>query len=433
MEQSKRDRIIWDFLVEKTGNMYGAAAMMGNLHAESELRSDVLEFGYHNKLGFDSNEYTEAVDNGSYRDFINDRAGYGLAQWTLPRRKEKLLNYAKEKNVSISDLIMQLEFLWTELTDDYPLVLKALKNAKSIRSASDVVLTDYENPYNKSMEVKLKRASYGKRFFYRYISAKRLDEELSMLSRWRDDISFFLMEYPSGRVIYQKNADALRPIGSIAKLMAAYVIMDKVLKDKSRLREKVTIDKEVAEMSCDREYSGGEHFKVGEQLEAERLFELMLINSSCSGTLALVKHFFDSPESFLEIMNETAKRIGMNAHFEDFIGLSPYNSCNAKDTARLAEAVIRDYPETLTYTSMKEVVRRGIIYPNSNRFVSKDYYVQGVDGLKTGTTLCAGRCNLNTAKRGSRRVISVVLGAQEKEELYDEATGLLEYGLEQEI
>ena len=433
MEQKTRDRIIWDFLVEKTGNMYGAAAMMGNLYAESELRSDVLEYVYQDKLGFDSDKYTEAVDNGSYQNFVNDRAGYGLAQWTLPKRKEKLLAYAKEKNVSISDMYMQLEFLWLELTSDYPSVLEAIKKAESIRSASDVVLTDYENPFDKSIEVKLKRASYGKRYFYRYISAERLDDELSMLSRWRDDISFFLMDYPTGRIIYQKNADTLRPIGSIAKLMAAYVMMDQVFKDKSRLRERVTIDKEVAEMSCSREFSGGEHFKVGEHMEAEGLIKLLLVNSSCAATLSLVKHFFDSSESFLEIMNETAKRIGMNAYFEDFIGLSPYNSCSARDTARLAEAVIRDYPETLTYTSIKDIVLKGIIYPNSNRFVSKDYYVQGVDGLKTGTTLCAGRCNLNTAKRGDRRVISVVLGALEKDELYDEATGLLEYGLEQEI
>mgnify|MGYP002869699893 CR=1 FL=1 len=130
-------------------------------------------------------------------------------------------------------------------------------------------------------------------------------------------------------------------------------------------------------------------------------------------------------------MNELAQRIGMDAHFEDFTGLSPYNSCNAIGTAKLGEAIFRDHPEILTYTSMKSVMLKGISYPNSSLFVSRDCYVQGVDGLKTGTTLCAGYCYLATAKRDDRRVISVVLGALGREELYEETAGLLEYGLEQ--
>ena len=432
MEQLKRERIIWDFLLDKIGNRYGAASLMGNLYAESRLRSDALEYAFREALGLDSKGYTEAVDSGSYEAFAKDRAGYGLAQWTFGKRTERLFSYAKSKAVSISDINMQLEVLWMELNEDYKGVLRALKNAESIRSASDVVLTDFENPADQSMEVKHLRASYGKRFFYRHMDQKQLDEELRLISRWRDDISFCLMEYPSGQIIYQRNADFLRPVGSIAKLMAAYVLMEQVFKDdKARLKELVTIDKEMAEMSCDRGFSGGENFTEGEKLLAELLLELMLVNSSCAGTLALVKHFFASEKQFLEIMNEAAKRIGMNAHFEDFTGLSPYNSCNAIDTARLGMAVIRDYPELLDYTSMKGVVLKGINYPNSNRFVSEDYYVQGVDGLKTGTTLCAGRCYLASAKRDDRRVISVVLGALEKNELYDEAAGLLEYGLEQ--
>ena len=428
--QSIRDRRIWDVLLGRIGNRYGAAALMGNLYAESELRPDVLEYQYHEELGLDSREYTEAVDSGRYEDFIKDRAGYGLAQWTLGKRKEKLYCYAKEKGVSISDLDMQLEFLLMELSEDYPSVMDALKNAENIRKASDTVLSDFENPADQDRKVKLLRASYGKRFFYRYMELEQLDEELQLLSRWRDDISFFLMEYPSGQVIYKRNADALRPVGSIVKLMAAYVLMDQVFKDRDRLKELVTIDKETAEMSCNRDLSGGESFREGEELEAKQLLELMLVSSSCSGTLALVKHFYDTNERFLEIMNEMALRLGMDAHFEDFIGLSPYNSCSAADTARLGEAILRDHPEALEFTSMKKVMLKGIGHPNSNIFVRSDCYVQGVDGLKTGTTLCAGRCYLATAKRDDRRVISVVLGAIEKEELYEETTGLLEYGLE---
>ena len=430
MEQLKRDRIIWDFLLDKLGNNYGAAALIGNLYAESKLIPNKLEYKFHDDLKFDSNEYTKAVDSGDYEYFVKDRAGYGLAQWTFWKRKERLLCYAKVKGVSISDIYMQLEFLWLELNEYYPQVLDALKNAVSIKMASDMVLEKYENPADQRSEERLLRASYGKRFFYRYINSDQMDEELQKISRWRDDISFCLVEFPSGRIIYQKNADYLRPVGSIAKLMTAYVLLDKVFKDKLKLKEIVTIDKEIAEMSCNREFSGGEYFSEGERLEAELLFELMLVNSSCPGTLALVKHFFDSEEQFLEIMNSTARKIGMNAHLEDCIGVSPYNSCSALDTAKMGVAVLREYPEILTYTSMKGVVLKGINYPNSNRLINENYYNWGVDGLKTGTTLCAGRCFLATAKRDDRRVISVVLGAMEIEELYDETTGLLEYGLE---
>ena len=432
MTQKTRDRIIWDFLLKKIGNRYGAAALMGNLYAESELRPDVLEYEYHKKLGFSSKEYTEAVDSGSYENFIKDKAGYGLAQWTFWKRKEKLYCYAKATDVSINNLDMQLEFLLMELNEDYPSVMYALKNAEDIKKASDVVISDFENPADQSREVKLSRASYGKRFFYRYINLEELDEELQIFSKWRDDISFFLMDYPSGQIIHQRNADSLRPVGSIAKLMSAYALMNQVFQDKDKLREIVTIDKETAEMSCNRHLSGGEHFREGEELRAEKLLALMLVNSSCPGTLALVKHYFDSKENFLEIMNELAQKIGMDAHFEDFIGLSPYNSCNAISAAKLGEAILRDYPEILTYTSMKGIMLKGIHYPNSSLFVSRDYYVQGVDGLKTGTTLCAGYCYLATAKRNDRRVISVVLGALEKEELYEETAGLLEFGLEQD-
>ena len=431
MEQLKRDRIIWDFLLDKTGNKYGAAALIGNLYAESKLIPDVLEYRFNNEPGFNSREYTKAVDSGDYEGFVKDRTGYGLAQWTFWKRKEKLLRYAKEKGVSISDIYMQLEFLWLELNEDYPQVLDALKKAENIKSASDMILAKYENPADQGMEARLLRESYGRRFLYRYINPKQMDEELQRISRWRDDISFCLVDHPSGRIIYQRNADSLRPVGSIAKLMAAYVLLDQVFKDKLKLKEIVTIDKEIAELSWNSDFSGGEHLCEGEQLEAERLFELMLVNSSCPGTLALVKHFFDSEEQFIEIMNAMAKRIGINAHFDDITGVSPYNSCNALDTAKIGAAVLQEYPEILSYTSMKVVAHRGINYPNSNRFVSEGYYVQGVDGLKTGTTLCAGRCFLATAKRDDRRIISVVLGALEKEELYDETAGLLEYGLEQ--
>lgn len=84
-------------------------------------------------------EYTKAVDNGKYKNFIKDKAGYGLAQWTFWSRKQGLYNYAKAKGTSIGDLTMQLEFLMSEL-NGYPNLLLILKNTTSLQEASDQFL-----------------------------------------------------------------------------------------------------------------------------------------------------------------------------------------------------------------------------------------------------------------------------------------------------
>lgn len=112
-------------------------------------------------------EYTAAVDNGSYGNFVKDSAGYGLAQWTYWSRKQALLNHAKQAGVSIADLNMQLGFLWEEL-QGYTAVMDALKKAGSVRAASDTVLTGYEKPADQSETVKKKRAEYGEGYYKKY-------------------------------------------------------------------------------------------------------------------------------------------------------------------------------------------------------------------------------------------------------------------------
>ena len=97
---------IWDFLLKEIQNEYGVAALMGNLLAESSLRSNNLEDYYQNRLGYTDDSYTKAVDSRTYTNFIKDLAGYGLAQWTFWTRKEALYNFANSKQVSIGDYKM---------------------------------------------------------------------------------------------------------------------------------------------------------------------------------------------------------------------------------------------------------------------------------------------------------------------------------------
>lgn len=160
---------IWSFLFGKIGNAYGAAGLMGNLNAESGLRASNLQNSYEKSLGMTDEQYTAAVDNGSYTNFAKDSAGYGLAQWTYHTRKAALLSYTKSVGASIGSLEMQLNFLYKELSDNYNAsVLEVLKSAKSVREASDVVLTKFECPANQSEAVKIKRAGYGQTYFNKY-------------------------------------------------------------------------------------------------------------------------------------------------------------------------------------------------------------------------------------------------------------------------
>lgn len=163
-QTTSKEKIIWDFLVSKLGNAFGAAGLMGNLYAESALNANDLQNTYEKKFGMSDAEYTAAVDNGSYTNFVHDSAGYGLAQWTFWSRKQNLLEFAQTAHQSIGDLSMQLNFLWEEL-QSYTSVLSALKSAKDVRSASDIVLTKFECPADQSEAVQVKRASYGQKFY----------------------------------------------------------------------------------------------------------------------------------------------------------------------------------------------------------------------------------------------------------------------------
>ena len=149
------------------------AGLMGNLYAESGLRSSNLQGSYEKKLGMSDSEYTRAVDSGEYQNFVGDKAGYGLAQWTYHTRKEALLEFARARHASIGDLDTQLEFLWQEL-GRYSAVLKVLIAAKSVKEASDVVVLKYERPANQSEDNLVKRASYGERYFKKYAKEKAM-------------------------------------------------------------------------------------------------------------------------------------------------------------------------------------------------------------------------------------------------------------------
>jgi len=166
--QKDPENATWGFLLSAIGNEYGVAGLMGNLYAESGLNPCNLQNSYNKKLNITDEEYTMLVDGNNYPDFVTDKAGYGLAQWTYYSRKQNLLNFSKQKGKSIGDLDMQLEFLLHELTTGYKSVFQKLQNATSVSEAAIAVLTGYEKPADQGATVQKKRTEYGQKYYDKY-------------------------------------------------------------------------------------------------------------------------------------------------------------------------------------------------------------------------------------------------------------------------
>lgn len=171
---------IWNFFLDEGFSIYGIAALMGNLSAESGLDPKNLQNSCEKRLNYTDAEYTAAVDNGTYKNFAYDGAGYGLPQFTFPSRKEAFYKYAKAAGKSIGDLETQLLFMVEEMKKDFKSVYSALKTASDVKTTSDLVLKKYEAPKDQSDAVKRKRAEYGQEYFNRFSGAGEKKGEINM-------------------------------------------------------------------------------------------------------------------------------------------------------------------------------------------------------------------------------------------------------------
>ena len=158
------EKIIWNYLKQQGINNYGIAGIMGNLYAESALSPTNLQNSYEKSLGMTDAQYTAAVDNGTYTNFVHDAAGYGLAQWTYWSRKEGLYKLAKLKGKSIGDLDIQLAYLYAELKGMSGFNTN-VANATNIQQSSDFILLNYERPADQSQAMKNKRQEFAKKYY----------------------------------------------------------------------------------------------------------------------------------------------------------------------------------------------------------------------------------------------------------------------------
>ena len=215
------EKIIWDYLMNKIGNPYGVAGLMGNLYVESKLTSTYLQSSYAKKFNLTGEEYAKRVDSKQYLNFVNDAAGFGLAQWTHSSRKQALLNFANERNASIGDLNMQLDYLWKEL-QTYTTVINTLKSAKDVRTASDIVVKKYEKPKHQEDSFLRNRADYGEKYL------KKFNSKCKMVHPTADRTNIRVGNGLKYRRIMQANkCDSFEYVGTIGN-WNAIVVNDQV-------------------------------------------------------------------------------------------------------------------------------------------------------------------------------------------------------------
>lgn len=234
--------------------------------------------------------------------------------------------------------------------------------------------------------------------------------------------AYALMDFHSGDILAQNNADQRMEPASLTKLMTAYTMFKELATGKIKLTDQASISEKAWRTEGSRTF-----VKVNTKVGLEDLLKGMIVQSGNDATMALAEHAAGSEESFVALMNQYAKEIGMeHSHFTNSTGLpDPELYVTAADMAKLARAVIHDFPEYYKWDSVKEFTYNGITQYNRNKLLWRDI---GVDGVKTGHTDAAGYCLIASAKHDDMRLISVVLGAESENSRAKESEQLLNYG-----
>jgi D-alanyl-D-alanine carboxypeptidase (penicillin-binding protein 5/6) len=234
--------------------------------------------------------------------------------------------------------------------------------------------------------------------------------------------SYVLMDYHSGQVLAEVNADERADPASLTKLMTAYVVFQELHTGKIQLSDNISVSEKAWRTSGSRTF-----IKVGTAVAAEALLKGMIIQSGNDASVALAEYVAGTEEAFADLMNRTGQRLGMSGtHFVNSTGLPhPEHYTTARDVALLLRAIIRDFPAYYAWYSEREFTYNGITQYNRNRLLGRD---PSVDGGKTGYTESAGYCLATSAQRDGMRLISVVLGAKREKVRVDASQALLNYG-----
>ena len=236
--------------------------------------------------------------------------------------------------------------------------------------------------------------------------------------------AWLLLDATSGQLLASRNPDERIEPASLTKLMTAYITFS-ALKQRS-LAPAQTI--RVSERAW--RASGSRMFiEPKKPVTVQELLHGMIIQSGNDACIALAEAIAGSEQAFVERMNREAARIGMkDTHFTNASGLpDPDHYSTTSDLALLASVLIRDYPEYYKLYSEREYRYNDITQLNRNRLLWLD---PNVDGMKTGHTESAGYCLIASARRGERRLLSVLIGAASERLRTEESQKLLNFGFQ---
>jgi D-alanyl-D-alanine carboxypeptidase (penicillin-binding protein 5/6) len=234
--------------------------------------------------------------------------------------------------------------------------------------------------------------------------------------------SFILMDFHSQSVIADRAADDRVEPASITKLMTSYVAFNEIARGNLALDDQVLIS-EIAWRT-----PGSRMFvEVGNRVSVEELLKGVIIQSGNDASVAIAEHIGGTEAVFASMMNEQAQILGMvNTNYMNSTGLpDPDQHTSARDSALLARALIRDFPDFYSWYSEREYTFNEIRQHNRNRLLWRD---PSVDGLKTGHTSSAGYCLVTSASRDGMRLVSVVMGTDSEEARAAASQSLLNYG-----
>lgn len=236
--------------------------------------------------------------------------------------------------------------------------------------------------------------------------------------------AWLLLDHGSGQLLASYKPDERIEPASLTKLMTAYLTFAALKQKTLTLSQTVPVSEKAWKTGGSRMF-----IEPKKPVTVEQLIHGMIIQSGNDACVALAEAVAGTEENFVQLMNREAQRLGLkNTHYTNSNGLTDaQHYTTARDLAQLAAALIRDFPEYYPIYSKKEYAYNGITQPNRNRLLWAD---STVDGVKTGHTEAAGYCLIASAKRGPRRLLSVVLGTASESVRAQESLKLLNFGFQ---
>ena len=242
--------------------------------------------------------------------------------------------------------------------------------------------------------------------------------------------TYMLIDVTADQILAAKDIDAPVEQASLTKLMTAYLVFDALRAKKIDLQQKLPVSVKAWKMPGSRMFIDPKM-----QVPVDDLIKGMIVQSGNDATMALAEGVGGTAEQFVHLMNEQAKALGMTGtSYKTPEGLTePAHLTPARDLSILAVRLMHDFPQYMHYYATKQYSYPGTPPSNGNNRNSLLFRDPTVDGLKTGHTAAAGYCLVATAKRefpqvGTRRLVSIVLGASSENARANESQKLLNWG-----